>query len=140
MPLFEVRREHDGAVLNVVELHEVVPLEDGFALVPFEGDAVPAEFRPVPASLSAVQLASALKGKGVITAAEALAWVRSGTLPKAIKAGLARLADTDARFDAELLLSGMSEARRLGPEAEALGLVLGYDAAALDDIWRRGGD
>lgn len=90
---------------------------------------------PVPETISDRQFAQGLAKQGLITIAEALAWVGPGTLPAAMVAFLDGLS-ADERFDAEIVLTGATEFRRSHPLTDAFGQVTGMDSAALDDFWR----
>lgn len=93
------------------------------------------EPEPVPTSISDRQFAQQLAVLGAISEAEAEAWAARGELPAAIEAAVAALPETD-RFAARMLLSAATSYQRAHPLVPAIGGLLGYDAAAIDDIWR----
>lgn len=107
-----------------------------------ERDALAAQLAALPtapaAGLPAVsdrQFFQALALAGTITQAEALAAVMTGTLPAGIEAAVAALPEAE-RFAARMLLSGATTFERGHPMVAQLGAALGYDAAALDALWR----
>ncbi|AWN50031.1 hypothetical protein DK419_13025 [Methylobacterium terrae] len=59
----------------------------------------------------------------------------TGTLPERIEAAVASLPEAE-RFAARMLLSGATSFERAHPMVAQLGAALGYDAAALDALWR----
>lgn len=85
------------------------------------------------------QFAQVLALDGVITKAEAKAWAARGDLPDRLEEVLLEIPEEgDQRFSAEMLLSSATNYDRGHPLVPALGALLGYDAAALDDLWTRG--
>lgn len=90
------------------------------------------------ASLPAVsdrQFFQALALAGAITPDAALAAVMTGTLPAPIAAAVESLPEAE-RFAARMMLSGATAFERGHPMVAQLGAALGYDAAALDALWR----
>lgn len=121
-------------ILAAAAPFEVTPAEpkQGFAA---SEDAV----APVPPVISDRQFAQVLALDGVITEAEALAWAARGELPSAMVTALQAIPEEGgARFGAEMLLSAATTYERAHPLVGTLGVLLGRDGAALDDIWRRG--
>lgn len=94
---------------------------------------------PVPASISDRQFAHQLKKAGVITHAEALAFVQTGTIPAALSAIVEAIKDQDAREDAELLISGAVEFRRDHPLTGAIAAAHGWSDQETDDFFRAAG-
>ncbi|AWB24197.1 hypothetical protein DA075_27705 [Methylobacterium currus] len=82
------------------------------------------------------QFFQALAQAGAITPDEALAAVMTGTLPTRIEAAVANLPEAE-RFAARMLVSGATTFERGHPMVARLGAALGYDAAALDALWRQ---
>lgn len=72
---------------------------------------------------------------GVIDRAEALAAVRTGDIPAALGALLGGL-PADARFNAEMLISGATTFRRSHPLSETIRTALGWTPERLADFWR----
>lgn len=93
----------------------------------------------VPASISDRQFAQALAKEGTITQPEALDFVRSGTLPKALQDVVDAMTDKDEAFDAEMMLSGATTFERAHPMVETLGKALGKSDADLDALWTAAG-
>lgn len=91
---------------------------------------------PVPPEISDVQFALEWAARGVITRAEALEFVRTGTIPAAFQAALDAIPDADARFAAEMRVSGSTVYRRSHPDTIALSTAFGLDAAATDQFFR----
>lgn len=90
---------------------------------------------PVPASISDRQFAQQLAVLGTITEDEALAWAARGELPAAMETAVAALPEAD-RFAARMLLSAATSYERAHPLVPAVGGLLGYSPAEIDDIWR----
>ena len=92
----------------------------------------------VPAVISDRQFAHALWKNGLISFEEALDFVKTGTMPTAIAAGLSSIPDEAVRQDTELLVSGAVEYRRDNPAVAALAGVLGWSQAQIDALWTQG--
>ncbi|QRE77755.1 hypothetical protein F1D61_11285 [Methylobacterium aquaticum] len=60
----------------------------------------------------------------------------TGQLPAPIAAAVEALPEAE-RFAARMLLSGATAFERGHPMVAQLGAALGYDAAALDALWRQ---
>jgi hypothetical protein len=93
---------------------------------------------PVPETISDRQFAQVLAIDGLITQAEALAWVKGGTVPASIQSVVDGIADASAKFGAQMLLSGATSFNRSHPMVTQLGTSLGMTPAQIDDIWRYG--
>lgn len=148
-------RIQDGIVAEVIQLPNGVALADAFhpdsgfvaavetttvGMTYANGQFGPAPdpepiVAPVPASISDRQFAQQLAVLGTITEAEALAWAARGDLPEAMEIAVAGLA-AEARFSARMLLSAATSYERGHPLVPAVGALLGYDAAQIDDLWR----
>ena len=137
----------DGTtVVNVIEASPDYAL-DGFILVPsdvagpgwtyakgkFSPPAAPPD--PVPSVISTRQFFQQLAIDGDCTKADALAYVRTGALPKTLADVIATLPD-DAQFDVSMKVIGANEFNRTDPAVSQLGVLLQKDSAALDRIWR----
>lgn len=128
----------NGHPYHVVEDH---PLFEAAAAEAVElGDDLPFEPAPEPfelplGAISDRQFAQQLAVRGTITEAEALAWAARGDLPEAMETAIAALPEGD-RFAARMLLSSATAYERAHPLVTVLGGLLGYDAAAIDDLWR----
>ncbi len=87
-------------------------------------------------AISDRQFFQALAQAGAITPDAALAAVMTGRLPAPIEAAVTALPAAE-RFAARMLLSGATAFERGHPMVAQLGTALGYDAAALDALWRQ---
>ncbi|WP_058618621.1 hypothetical protein [Methylobacterium indicum] len=87
-------------------------------------------------AISDRQFFQALALAGAITPDAALAAVMTGRLPAPIEAAVTALPAAE-RFAARMLLSGATAFERGHPMVAQLGTALGYDAAALDALWRQ---
>lgn len=88
----------------------------------------------VPQGISDRQFFQQLAVTGIITEAEAVAAVSTGTIPAALQA----LVDTlpaDARFGAVMLLSGAVTFSRSHPLTEAIGAAHGMTQEQIDELW-----
>lgn len=91
----------------------------------------------VPEIISDRQFAQQLAMLGTITEAEAIAWAARGDLPEALEQAIATLpTEGGVKFAARMLLTSATTYERSHPMTAALGAILGYDAADLDDLWR----
>lgn len=90
---------------------------------------------PVPASISDRQFFQQLAIVGLITQADALAAVRTGTVPTKLQSLLGAL-PTEGQFSAEMLLCGATVFERAHPLTVQLGHAQGMDDAQLDDFFR----
>ncbi|CAM5769766.1 hypothetical protein [Bosea minatitlanensis] len=93
------------------------------------------EPQPALAAISDRQFAQQLAVLGAISEAEALAWAARGELPAAIEAAVDALPE-EQRFGARMLLASATTYERGHPLVAALADLLGYDAGAVDDLWR----
>lgn len=83
------------------------------------------------------QFAQQLAILGTITEDEAIAWAARGDLPAALEQAIATLPEAGGvQFTARMLLSSATTYERRHPMTDTLGAILGYDAAALDALWR----
>ncbi|MFH6786695.1 hypothetical protein [Methylobacterium sp. MA0201] len=115
------RRERDAAVAERDDLAAQLAARTPAAGLPAVSDR---------------QFFQALAEGGAIDPGEALAAVMTGTLPARIEAAVAALPSAE-QFAARMLLSGATAFERGHPMVAQLGAALGYDAAALDALWRR---
>lgn len=91
----------------------------------------------VPSAVSDRQFAQALAEIGVITREEALAFVKRGEVPAALKDAINGIADEAERFAADMQVSGATIFERAHPSTLALAHALDWSAAQMDDLWRR---
>ncbi len=90
----------------------------------------------VPASISDRQFAHQLMKQGIISFAEALAFVQTGTIPSALSALIAGIQDQNDREAAELLIAGNVEFRRNSPLTASLAAAYGWSVETTDNFWR----
>jgi hypothetical protein len=94
---------------------------------------------PVPSSISVRQFWAGLYKVGRITKAQALAAIRSGTVPAAIQAYIDGLADAEAQFDAAVALSGQGTIQRDGALIAGIQARLTLTDAQVDTFFRTAG-
>lgn len=95
---------------------------------------------PVPDEISDRQFAQALADLGVISRAEALAFVKRGEVPAALQAAIDAIPGEEERFAADMQVSGATTFERQHPSTLALAQALGWSDAQMDDLWRRAAD
>jgi hypothetical protein len=109
---------------------------DSYRLVETSWDVPDPPLAPLALQpISDRQFFQALALKGVITTSEALAAVKTGTLPAKLQAALSTM-PADQRFDAEMLLSGAVVFHRDAPMTNAMMTIMGWDAPSTDELWR----
>lgn len=91
---------------------------------------------PVPDTISRRQFYQGLAVTGKITQAEALAAIKTGTVPAALQAMLDQMTDADAKFEADMLLSGASDFNRNHPLVMVIAIAQGMTEQGVDDFWR----
>lgn len=94
---------------------------------------------PVPVSVSDRQFFHAAAIAQMITQAEALAAVRTGDIPAELQTIVDAIEDDDARFNAQMFLSGAVEFRRDHPLTEAIRIARGMTSEQVDDLFRLAG-
>lgn len=99
-------------------------------------DPYPVLFSSIPQVISDRQFFHMLAKTGMITKEEALAAVKTGTIPSSMTAILNSVPDPEARFDAEMLLSGAIEFRRDHPLTVMIGMSQGKTPEEIDDFFR----
>jgi hypothetical protein len=90
---------------------------------------------PVPPVISDRQFFQKLAVAGLITQADALAAVKTGTLPVFIQTIVNNLPPDDS-FVAEMLLSGATEFDRNHPLVGQLAAAMGWAPEQIDQFWR----
>jgi len=130
-----------GRKCNVVEWDGEAPYapSDGQRIEPDDGTPLWSAARPnegLPA-ISDRQFAQALADLGVIARAEALAFVKRGEVPAALKAAIDAIPDEAERFAADMQVSGTTVFERAHPSTLALAHALGWSEAQADELWRR---
>lgn len=88
----------------------------------------------VPVEISDRQFFQALAMQGIITQADALGAVKTGTLPAAMQAMIDAL-PADQRFGATMLLSGATVFRLDHPLVATFAAAFGWDGPNLDAFW-----
>lgn len=90
---------------------------------------------PVPDIISTRQFFQQLAVDGDCTKDDALAYVRTGVLPKVLSDVIATL-PADTQFAVNMQVIGANEFSRTAEAVALLGQLLQKDGAALDRIWR----
>lgn len=93
---------------------------------------------PVPETISDRQFAQALAVVGLISQAEALAWVKVGTVPPTLQTFVDAIPDAGVKFSANMLLGGATEFNRAHPLVAQFGASINMSQKQIDDIWRLG--
>lgn len=117
----------------MIEVQSTTVLQDG------QGNVVSTEtvttFVPVPEEISDRQFAMGLAIAGLITQAEALAFVKTGEVPAALQAMIGAIEDDDARFEAEMLVSGATVFKRSHPLVNMIASQVGWTEQQTDQFW-----
>jgi hypothetical protein len=90
---------------------------------------------PVPEVISDRQFFQALAMNGSITQADALAAVKTGTLPPQLQSAIGAM-PADEQFGAEMLLSGATMFERSNQMTNAMMRELGWTQENMDNLWR----
>lgn len=96
----------------------------------------PAPPPPVPVSVSRREFYQGLAAAQKITKDEALAAIKTGTIPAALQAMIDGMTDEDAAFKAECLLAGASDFERDNPLVMIFAIKEGMSEKEVDDFWR----
>jgi hypothetical protein len=91
---------------------------------------------PVPDAVSDRQFFHACAKVGMISQPEALAAVKTGDIPAELQAIVDSIPDPDARFDAQMFLSGAVEFRRDHPLTESVRVARSMTGPQVDDLFR----
>lgn len=89
---------------------------------------------PVPDAISDRQFFQILAKRGLITKEEARAAVKTGELPDVFVALIDSLPEEE-RFDAQMLIEGATEFRRVHPIVDTFAAGFGMSAADIDQLW-----
>lgn len=89
----------------------------------------------VPQAISDRQFFQQLAVQGLISRQEALDAVRMGYVPPALDSIIKAIANPDARFEAEMLVSGATEFRRDHPVTRQIGAAIGWSEAEVDEFF-----
>lgn len=90
---------------------------------------------PIPDVISRRQFFQQLEVQKVITKAEALAAITSGTLPQALEDIVSQIGDEDEQFNAHMLLIGAQTFERLHPLADTIQQIAGWTDGQRDQFW-----
>lgn len=90
----------------------------------------------VPAEITKRQFFQQLAIAGIITPDDALAAVKIGSIPAPLQAFIDAMGDADARFAAEMVISGGLSFLRSHPLTVAIGSSQGMTSAQIDDFFR----
>lgn len=91
---------------------------------------------PVPVSISRREFYQGLAAAEKITKDEALAAIKTGTIPGALQVMIDSMTDEDAAFKAECLLAGASDFERDNPLVMIFAIKEGMTEKEVDDFWR----
>lgn len=89
-----------------------------------------------PYKISRRQFFTGLWKRGFITAAEALAILKTGEVPAVLQAIIDVMTDEEARTDAELLVVGASEFYRDNPLVSVIAVIRNMTESDVDELWR----
>lgn len=90
---------------------------------------------PVPPIISDRQFFQQAAVLGIITQAEALAAVKTGTLPTVLQDIIDAEADADKRFAMSMMLSGATIFERAHPMTDPIGEALGMTVEQIDQFF-----
>lgn len=93
------------------------------------------EYVSVPEEISDRQFAMGLAIEGLITQAEALAFVKTGEVPASLQVMIDAIEDDDARFEAEMLVSGATVFKRTHPLVSLIASQIGWTEQQTDQFW-----
>lgn len=105
-------------------------LANGNTLLPYA-----APLTPVPQIISDRQFFQQAAVAGLITQAEALAAVQTGSIPAMLQMVVDELPDANQRFAATMLLAGATQFERNHPLTVEVGTHLGLTTAQVDDFF-----
>lgn len=117
----------------MIEVTHSIQLQDG------EGNIISTEtvteYVPVPDEISDRQFAMGLAIVGLITQAEALSFVKTGEVPVALQVMIDAIEDDEARFEAEMLVSGATVFKRSHPLVSMIASQVGWTEQQTDQFW-----
>lgn len=89
----------------------------------------------IPEIISRRQFYEQLEVDGIISEAEALAAMKTGTLPAALQAVVDGMTDARAKYDAEMKLVGATDFYRSSALVMVFAIVIGWDEQRVDQFW-----
>lgn len=129
-----VQRDASGAICGIYANRQ-----DGFAMEFLsDTDREVVAFLHPPAPLPDIsdrQFFQQLAVQGVITQDEALAAVKTGSIPAALQ-GLINSLPADQQFGATMIVAGATTFQRNHPMTVAIGAAYGWNAAQIDAFFR----
>lgn len=143
------------AVINGTTVENIVEADEGFAIedrtlveatagaeiggtysggvfTPPEQPVVPPS---VPEVISRRQFYEQLEVDGIISKAEALAAMKTGTLPAALQAVVDGMTDENAKYDAEMKLVGATDFYRTSALVMVFAIVIQWSEERVDQFW-----
>lgn len=93
------------------------------------------EMPPVPQTISDRQFFQQAAILGIITQAEALAAVQTGTIPPVLQSIVDGIQDASEKFAATMLLAGATVFERNHPFTNAVGVALGWSSQQIDQFF-----
>jgi hypothetical protein len=93
------------------------------------------ELLPVPSTISDRQFFQQAAILGVISQAEALAAVQTGTIPPVLQSIVDGIQDPSEKFAATMLLAGATVFERNHPFTNAVGVALGWSTEQIDQFF-----
>lgn len=131
---FEVVDNGDGPFLVEGSMTNPPTQEEVDVVTTEQLDIAQATKNGIP-DISDRQFAQQLKVAGLISQAEAMAFVQTGTIPAALKAIVDAIQDQTDREAAELMIAGATVFKRDHPLVVALGQAYGMNWQQLDALW-----
>jgi hypothetical protein len=128
----------DGDEVMMFILDADGPLQAGYRAWLDAGNTVEpyvAPRTPVPQTISDRQFFQMATISGLITQADALAAVQTGTIPPVLAAVIDGLPDDAQKFVAQMTLAGATIFERHHPLTEAVGVALGWTSEQIDQFF-----
>lgn len=142
----------DGTTVeNLIEADEGFELPGKLLVLAAEGAAIGGTYEggvftppppplpepePVPHLISRRQFYQGLAVAGKISTADALAAIKTGTVPPALQVMLDVMTDPEEQFAADMLLSGAGEFRRDHSLVMVIAAAQSMSEQDVDDFWR----
>lgn len=129
-----VVQDWDGAVIGPDKEQEWAAYQDWLLAGGVVNPYVPPP-PPVPETISDRQFFQQAAIAGLITQAEALAAVQTGTVPAVLMNVINALPDAMQKFAAEMMLAGATQFNRHHPLTEAVGAALSWTPEQIDQFF-----